>query len=193
MTNGETQQTVKNSHWLNLFQNLIWPAVAGNVAWSFFTVAVQECWCDEGVQARLVVLVSIAVYLGIDWMRTEARRENLKPGFWYFLFDSALAAAIAVFAIAVQNRVQSAPSWGTWALVAVLAVTTLGHILGVWEAAGSADPSDRGLLAIFNIAGIVVVVIGHCGVIPGFAPWNLPVAVLVVIGMWAIMRFVGQK
>jgi len=62
----------------HLFQDLIWPAAAGNVAWSFFTMAVGEKWLDPGVPARLLVIFLLAIYLGVDWMRTTDTVKTLK-------------------------------------------------------------------------------------------------------------------
>jgi hypothetical protein len=66
----------------HLFQDLIWPAAAGNVAWSFFSIAVGEEWFPPLTRARLTVLLLLAVYLAVDWMRTAETVSTLKRGFW---------------------------------------------------------------------------------------------------------------
>src|SRR5688572_33491596 len=102
-----------------LFQSVIWPAAAGNVAWSFFTVAIERGVNQESA-IKLIVLSLLAVYLCADWLQTDflSGTRNLKPCFW--LAEGPLAITIVIFAIATQlKKLPDEHVWLAWYLTAV--------------------------------------------------------------------------
>ena len=82
-----------------LFQNLIWPAVAGNIAWAFFSLIItkSDTITDISVYTRLIVLFFLAIYLGEDWLTTEKESEFLKKNYW--IGDAFHVMPISIFAI----------------------------------------------------------------------------------------------
>ena len=162
----------------NLFQNLVWPAAAGNVAWALVTLAITEPWKETNVLPRLVVLLLLAVYLTVGWLRipTEPR-----PGYWIADFIHILT--IIVFAIATQLN----KSWLECSLFSIFTVTTAGHLLGAWV-----TTRDRFWLAGGNALGMVVLFISHWWFTNPY-PWNLPAAIGVVLVAWGIIRSVIAK
>jgi hypothetical protein len=73
-----------------LFNGLIWPAIAGNVAWALFTVAISlkniDFTCP--VYANLAALLFVAWYLMYNWAfdeppppkESEIKKENFLIG-----------------------------------------------------------------------------------------------------------------
>jgi hypothetical protein len=118
---------------MSLFQSVIWPAVAGNVAWALFTVAVLEF--DQNPRSfyfeRLVLLAIMAAYLFLDWSNTERIKGSLRPYYW--VADAFLASAIAALAIATQAQ----KGEGRWFLVAVFGAAFGGQICNAWVKSGS--------------------------------------------------------
>jgi hypothetical protein len=167
----------------DLFQNLIWPAAAGNVAWAFFTVAVQEKWAERGVRARLVVLCMLAVYLAANWMVTSSERYRLKPRHW--VAEAFQSVTIVVFAIATQLRM----AWLDCSLAAVFFVTIAGHIAGLWEPTGKIEQrfKKRTFLAGINGLGLLLVLTLPYS-LPKGSLWELPIAMGPVVTFWRMAR-----
>lgn len=175
-----------------LFQNLIWPAVAGNVTWAFFTVAVSEQWNDTGVIPRLLSLILIAVYLCYDWITTEEAGEKKKLKENYWVGDIAHAAAIIVFAISAQSELLwsgAAFQWVNWTLTAVFLAGGLGHLFGAWEPNDIAKniwPKRLSLMSI-NFFGIIVYW-SLASFIKQESLWQLPASILGVLLLWRPLR-----
>jgi hypothetical protein len=163
----------------HLFQDLIWPAAAGNVAWSFFTMAVGEKWLDPGVPARLLVIFLLAIYLGVDWMRTTDTVKTLKG--WFWIADAPHSASVVVFAIATQMN----KSWLGGALAAMFVIGVIGHLIGAWEPTGTVNNlwRKRLILAVVNAAGLIPLIL-----LPQ-ADWRLPVALGLVLVLWFPARY----
>lgn len=165
-----------------LFQSVVWPAVAGNVAWAFFTIAIEK-WNKTGIAPVLAVLALAAVYLALDWIQTENVRNSLRSYYW--IGDLFLAPAITVFAIGTQLQVQ----WIEWSLSAVFAIAAAGHFLGAWEPKNEpAESGRRFTLTWINALGIVPL---QMNVWPFRLPpysWHLPASVALVIGIWVVVR-----
>jgi len=167
----------------NLFQNLIWPAAAGNVAWAFFTVAVQETWAAPGVFARLAVLLVLAVYLAIDWMSTESELDHLKH--WYWVADAFHVVAIVALAITTQLNTRLFAG----SLVAVYLTTITGHLVGAWESTGEVQKRwrSRALLASTSAVGLTLM-LGLPYVVTAGTLWHLPISMAITLILWCLMR-----
>lgn len=173
-----------------LFQNLIWPAVAGNVAWAFFSVIIMENWSDKGVIARLAALLLLAIYLCYDWLRNESEIDNLKKHYW--VGDAFLALTIIIFAITVQSK----SLWGNaesnltkWPLPSIFISAALAHLFGAWEA--KVVPENK-YLKRFGIAATML-----SGVLTYFTVqffWgsnsllHLPSSLFIVLILWLSLR-----
>ncbi len=183
MNNGS--QVAPSDTFLRLFQELLWPAVAGNVLWSFFSL-----WLDayfpgdasanpnlENALARLWVLALLGIYLCYDWIRMLQGNRNE----YAWIADLPHAACITVFSLMVQ----SGRNQMTLALVALLIITGIGHLTTLWESKTQQPCGCRRLaLAAINFAGA-----GSASAfedIPG--RWNLPIAMLVVLIPWFVLR-----
>jgi hypothetical protein len=171
---------------MSLFQSVIWPAVAGNVAWAIFTVAVLEF--GENPRSfyfeRLALLVTVTAYLFLDWTNTEKIKSNLKRYYW--VADAPLASAIAALAIAAQARTGE----GWWFLVAVFVVAGSGQIANAWVK----SDSDRGWNKRRWWIGLYVVA-SALAIFGGTTPWgwHLVLAAGVVVIVWALARFTRMK
>lgn len=141
-----------------LFQDLIWPAVAGNVAWAFFTVATSEKWCGPGVIPRLIALSLMAIYLCYEWLTTDIEKDNLKETYW--VGDILHTTFIILFAIMIQNPENwenlSPFSCTNLILPLFFVVTIGGHLSKVWEPKNKSNPCYRWKLAGNSFIGIIV-------------------------------------
>ena len=159
-----------------LFHNVVWPAVAGNVAWAFFTVLEEAKWCDQAFWIRLASLMAVGVYLAADWCNTDAVFSEINPKYW--VADAFLAPALAVFAIATQAH----NSWSAYAIAFAFAAAIVGHRFGAWDKASKA-PSPmrkRYTLAGINASGLVILGAGAC-LGPPYMAWSIPVAITLVV------------
>lgn len=168
----------------NLFQNVIWPAVAGNVAWAFFYVAVQESR-SKSVVARLFLLFLLAFYLGFDWLRTASELYRMKS--WYWIGDAVLASMIVVAAIATQVPLKV--EWLNVSLAAVFLAAVAGHIAGAWEPTGEIEKRwwKRAQLAGISVLGFVLT-FTLSGMLPQGSLWHLPITMLLVLILWVPVR-----
>ena len=132
-----------------LFQNVVWPAVAGSVAWSFFFVLVEKEPSDL-YEGRLGALFAVFIYLAADWCLTEAIFEDINPYYW--IADIFLASSISIFAIITtqpclfdnsQNtNVQLCSDRPPKFIAAMYGIAILFHLLGAWDKGGKWCKSD---------------------------------------------------
>jgi len=164
-----------------LVHNVIWPAVAGSVLWTFLQVAADPN--ITGPRApRLAALLAIGVYLAIDWVDTDEVRETINENYWWF--DMPLAASLATFAVATQFTAR----WAAWPLAAAFAVATIGHCFGAWDLQSKASSwKARLTMAGFNALGLLVLLIGTFVEGP-CALWRTPMAVLSVVVLFLFFQ-----
>lgn len=181
-----------------LFQGVIWPAVAGSVAWSFFTVLVMESSHEERFWPKLVALFAIAVYLAADWVSTESFFGKISP--WYWIADTFLAPATAVFAIATEKGIDS---WAKGVIGIAFVVAIIAHLFGAWDLKDEGTPKktwkdrwkdgwkNRIALAVINFIGVVVLLFGNCLLHP---IWVTPIAMASVAICYLIyVKFNGFR
>lgn len=163
----------------NFFQNLIWPAIAGNVLWGFFSVVLNEKISDSGVIERTAALLVLFIYLAYDWIETSRVITKLKEMYW--IGDAFHACAIITFAIAAQSKSIYLNEF----LSSVFVIAALFHLIGIWEPKQGFAPSwtDRLILAGINITGIAIIYL-----FPQLLAWNLAVSILCVTILWIITR-----
>lgn len=169
------------------FQDLVWPAVAGNVAWSFFTLLIGPSPVPSDDPAslaeRVFVLFLLSGYLIGDWLRTHG--EN-RPAF-YWIFDGLHLTALTAFAIGAATGQDYI--WLRCSLTALFGITAFGHAVGAFGEHGF-------IYAAVNALGIPVAWFANFD-----APWlspdgsQLPLAVIAVLVLWllALSAFPRQK
>lgn len=117
----------------DVFESVVWPAVAGNVLWSFLTVLFTQ-QPDPVWAVRSVSLAVVGVYLIGSWRRT--RKRGPATSWKYFLVDGTYAGLLSVFAITTAMAEISAgmkhPVIASIALLGMFATAALGHAKGFW-------------------------------------------------------------
>ena len=138
----------------SVLKGLLWPAIAGNVVWAFFNVAIAEEW-SSAVAARLASLVLLAFYLIFAWKR-DRDKQNVTVG--YAVLDTFFAAAIAALAISKSAPSSAASIAATVALVSAFGISAFGHWRRVWMPNGYAR--ERKVLIGANMIAIGVALFG---------------------------------
>ncbi|MEZ0129437.1 hypothetical protein AB9T88_06540 [Flavobacterium sp. LBUM151] len=137
-----------------LFQNLIWPAVAGNVAWSFFSILISDFPTkDNFTFTRLILLLLLAIYLGDDWIVTEKEADNLKDLYW--IGDSFHAVAITILSLSIYSNKEGIMFWAS---ISVLVIPIIAHLCGCWELKNDTGKKLRKRIGLSSIAGIGLIV-----------------------------------
>lgn len=167
-----------------LFQDLIWPAAAGNVVWSLAQLIVNPPAKDRYPSGVLLLLTG--AYLVIDWLRSDSATEKT----WkYRLGDAILVTGVVVLALAVQYKNQLVLHL---ILSAVFAAAVILHLLGAWE-----RPRRRRWLRRWCMAGcglLGLLIIGVSYVLFGRPiPWTLPVSFLTVLLAWVAVRTIMNE
>jgi hypothetical protein len=166
-----------------LLQSVIWPAIAGNVAWAFFTIAVQEYTSRYSgpFYERLTLLGILAAYLFLDWTRTQSLKSKLKRFYW--VADVFLASTIAGLAIAAQAK----QGQGQWYLLPVFIVGAIGNLTDAWVEKGMPGKWTKRFswLGLYGFATLIMFAIETETEPWG---WHLPIAVLLVVIVWALAR-----
>lgn len=169
---------------MSLFQSVIWPAIAGNVAWALLTVALLEFGQNPRsfYYERLALLAIVAAYLFLDWTNTEQIKTHLKRCYW--IADALLALAIAALAIAAQA--QTGEGW--WFLLPVFAVATAGQMANAWVKKDSARSwGKRGWwIGLYVVASCIAIWGGTT-----LWGWHLVIAAALVVIVWTLARFTG--
>jgi hypothetical protein len=159
-----------------LSQDLIWPAAAGNVAWAFFTVLLNERLTDANVWARLAALFLLAIYLAGEWLRN---RKLTQVKAWYWIADAAHVTSIVVFAIATHLN----KDWLECALLAVFLIAAAGQVTGAWDDPVTGNLTKRWALGGANMLGAAVLYGSYALPVCPY-PWNLPAARVVALTAW---------
>lgn len=172
-----------------LFNSLVWPAVAGNILWSLFSLLIGASPSVDNPGPRIVVLVLLGAYLCFDWIRMEASSNHRKPLAW--IADLPHAVSVTVFALATASKtepdVSSVANWLNASLACVLAITAVGHLTTLWELRHQKPCGCRRFcLVAINLVGLgTIYIASDCG--PEQTLWNLPIAMVVVLLPWLII------
>lgn len=166
-----------------LFDDLIWPAAAGNVAWAFLQVAIGT----ESIQRalRLALLFFLAIYLAIDWFRSKSL-ERKTPLYW--IADSIHIASIVTYGVALAS--DKSGIFLEYNLAVIFGIAVLGHLVGAWEVSGQPrNWHHRVSLASCGLLGIAILLAGrwvtHAGSLR-----TLLVAFVTVLIAWILTRVV---
>lgn len=137
-----------------VFDNIFWPAAAGNVFWSFCNVVIDPQSGALGVASKLVILILLSIYLTISWLRFRVAKGDQSYVGWAFDFLHLWAIVFAALAT------QIAPEWLEKLLATYFIVTALGHVSGHWKL-----PEDERYLSIklatINLSGVLVLLVGE--------------------------------
>lgn len=158
-----------------IFQNLLWPAAAGNVAWSFFTLAIDKDWSSGDVAARLFALFLLAIYLGVSWTIFDDKK-NHDPFYW--IMDGAHLITVVTFSIATQLG----KDWLSISLLVLFSVTAFGHLCGAWHNKHNLKLSLTSFLGIVVVCGSTYIGIEE--------PYNLSLSIFLVLIAWGTVRFI---
>jgi hypothetical protein len=168
----------------SLLQSVVWPAVAGNVAWAALSVAVGQ---RSGAQypfywERLCLLGVMAVYLILDWTRTESKKDRLPRFYW--IADALLAASIALLAIAAQGPVGD----GWFFVLPVYTAAAVGHLFGAWQTEPLPRFCEQRLAwtFVYLVAGMAV---GATHSEIQSWTWSEVATTTAIIVLWTIARF----
>lgn len=186
-----SSENAEGLNWKPVFQGIFWPAAAGSVFWSLCTLVVGELpeqaskelvddilagayVPDWDTIARLVVLLLLAAYLTVNWMRVAAVPKSVPPKYW--VFDFFHLWTIAFCAIAAESR----SHYLEWLLVGLFLWAAIGHLSGAFSVGGSESVEDRRKLARANIAGVFVLIPAF------FFDWPLlaPASLILVLVLW---------
>jgi hypothetical protein len=161
-----------------VFDNIFWPAAAGNVFWSFCNVVIDPQPGVLGVAAKLVVLILFSIYLTISWLRFRVAQGDQTYVGWFFDFLHLWAIVFAALAT------QITPEWLEALLVAYFFVTAMGHISGQWKL-----PEDERYLSLklaaINASGILALLVGGYFGLPDEI--RLPGSFALVFVLWLFL------
>lgn len=161
----------------NLLKTLIWPAVAGNVAWSFFTVLIQEGIHFPACFGRLSALLLLSIYLIIIFIRSQEGKGEL--------IDILHSVSIILCAISIQANLPAMDAY----LILFFAIAALGHWLGRWipDQVSSKKNWRKALVGSIHLLGILI-----CLFLPKFINnthhINLSASLFVVLVLWLLLR-----
>lgn len=161
----------------HFLKNVAYPAVAGNVAWSFATLAI-----DHGVNLdtvpRLGVLLALAIYFSAEWYRSK----DITPTEWSIWLDLLFVICMVWLALATQAD-KGIPGA---ALILILVVVGVGHCCRMWPPTGKGKGNvPHGVVSLLAgaILGVLWIVTGS------WNHWFALLATLVVLLVWARVRW----
>ena len=161
----------------DLLQNLIWPAVAGNVSWSFFTVLVSEPIQFPDVCGRLTALFLLSVYLLITYIKSN------KEGYEENMFDIFYSIMIVLCAVSINAK----SKYMEIILIALFMVSAIGHWTGRWMPSTVATTKKgirKALVGSINLSGAVICL----GLRKMDYNLNLSISMATVLVLWLLFR-----
>lgn len=135
-----------------LSNNVFWPAAAGNVFWSFWTVLIQGSLCKNW--PTLVFLILLASYLSLEWL--IAKDDADPPLFRVVIFDIAYLWAVSISAVAAAGPPSRYLLGG---LLAAFVIAGIGYPAGAFpDKEMDKKACGRWLSGAANIVGAALLV-----------------------------------
>lgn len=164
-----------------LVHDVIWPAVAGSILWTFLQVAIDPQDSGSLRVPRLAALLLVGVYLAIDWVDTH-QATDINQNYW--IADMPLAASLSTFAVATQFETP----WAAWPLAVALATAVIGHSVGAWDLERQPTSKKvRGVYAGVNALGLVILFAGSLTKDP-YRSWLPAAAIGSVVILYLFVR-----
>lgn len=179
MSNDRPDTSTQTPAW-SLYDSVIWPAVAGNILWSFLTVMITEAPSHE-MGWRAASLFLAGVYLMIAWARGRSRNRK-NPNFGYYLADTAYAVLLAGFAIASSASASRYPDLGVTLLGVMFVVAALGHFFKTWNPNRKAW--QRNTIGVADVAAAGAVFLFRQDPVPAIAILVVALLILIVGSVW---------
>jgi GNAT superfamily N-acetyltransferase len=193
-----------------LLRELFWPAVAGNVVWALFTVAIKEDWYSECILVKITALLSLAIYLAVDWLWTTKENIITPPKTYFWLAECPFLIAVVTFAISTQDKkIPEDILWSEISLAMAFVFAIIGHCFGLWESTRSLSPPrqhikifklsmplwhfsqqawTRLILVSINFLGVVIVT-ERWWLFESSKCWHLPLAVIIPFLLWIFLYY----
>ncbi len=172
----------------NLFENIFWPAAAGNVFWSFLSLFVARLnWPMPGepridladIAPSLLILLVLSVYLAVGGLRLKAEKGALSPTYWVFEFLHLMSLTAAAISALVNPPVLYS------LLITYYVVTILGALAGATRLPGDERDMTCSIIGI-NVAGLAIIVVAQFAGLPGLWPYAL--SFTVALALWLTVR-----
>lgn len=175
-----------------LLKDLIWPAVAGNVAWTFFSVLLTMLQpktsnipvTEEGVPiARLIAIFLLSCYLAVVYLmscteptgNSKQRRD---------MFDILHSLTIILCAISFQLKFD--PIFCNICLSIFWVTAAFGHLFGAWIPDSITEHKCRKQfkMSLVSIGGLIL-----CWAFYFLDnSWNLVISLLMGLIFWGFFR-----
>ena len=161
--------------------NLAWPAVAGNVTWSFASLAIVH-GINHDTAPRLAVLFVLAFYLAAEWYRSSnILPKNGTASTTSLFLDFIFVICIIWFAIGTYENMGSPAV----ALLIILTGIGVGHLFGLWKPAGV----GKGNKAHGWVSLAASATLGATWFVTGlWNTWIAFIAISIVLIVWAMYR-----
>ena len=185
MSSIKIKDLIKNCKKTDLLKELIWPAAAGNVAWTFFSVllTILQPNTEEAPFARLIAILLLACYLGIVYlMPCEEAKDDSKQT--RSIFDILHSLTIIFCAISFQLNFDAI--FYNICLSIFWGIAALGHLAGAWIPDSIAEPKFRKqiLMSLISIIGL-----GLCWTFSFIQnDWNLVISLFIGLILWVLLR-----
>lgn len=170
----DTVDSMANAH--RSFEQLFWPAVAGNVAWSLYSVAIPSPGeIQTEIGSRFCSLLLLAWYSWYGWLRFTTIPYRSPSYYWV---DGLHLITLAAFAVATASH----NLWTPYFLVAVFVVAGIGHLCGSFDRRPDERVRERLKRAGANAIGVAVLLASpRVGISQG---WSVPLAFVLVLLVW---------
>jgi hypothetical protein len=154
------------------FEQLFWPAVAGNVAWSLCSVVISPGQEHTEILPRFSALLLLSWYAWYSWLQFAT--IPYRPRSYYFM-DALHLITLSAFAIATGNH----HPYMAYFLAAIFLVAGFGHLFGSFDRSPDEKCCVRLKRAGANTVGVIVLCFGQY-----LGAWDVPLALLLVLIFW---------
>lgn len=167
-----------NKSFRDIYQQLVWPAIAGNVLWAIFSIIIREMFNHPlDAAARLATLLLLTFYVYYSFKKADQGKGNC--------IDYLHALTIIGFAIALESN-----SWLIKTSMTVMFIfAALGHWSGKWAPNNIKERKwpKKLLVGLIYIFGILI-----CWYFPKnlliIPHLNSLASLIFVLGVWYLFR-----
>jgi hypothetical protein len=141
----------------DVFENIFWPAAAGNVFWAFCNLLIAPEESPIDFWPRLAFLLLLTVYLIRGWIRLKKEPGPIPARYWWG--ETFHLTMIALCAISAQVE----PVYLPGLLIAYFIVMGIAHCFYTWKLSAGPEEYPRGWLLAVHGVGLGILLIGIVG------------------------------
>jgi hypothetical protein len=168
----------------NICQQLLWPAAAGNIAWSLLSLLMDPQIDLNGREPHIITLFLIGVYLCGNWLRRTSCSDT---GKMFLVLDLAHISSVCIFALAIYYNSPLIEA----SVLPIFLIPSITHYSGI---APTTNHYWLPRLLFGSASALGLLVLLSFNLLPDhWQHWKIAASVCAVLAAWSLLlRFFGS-